>query len=495
MRYVTRIAILLLALARPAAAAQPQEAISVDQAFEQLKGYEYGQSDRALRAIELYVGRFATDAARKAQVAERLAAVLAEPKTPQAAKVFICQQLLVVGTEAQVPLVAKMLDEPETAEIARYTLEAIPGKASLEALRGALGRLKGKPLVGAINSLGIRRDFEAVEALARLLADPDPQLAAAAAESLGKIATAQAAAALVKAEAPAKARVALHNARLQCAERLAAAGDAVTAVAVYEHAWSSSRSAEQRLGGLIGLAKVAPDKAAPLVLEAIASDDPLVQATAVGLAGRLPGPKVTAALVGRLDKLNAAGELLLLAALAERGDRSAAEAVAKRMDDKEEAVRIAAVRAMARLGDASTADRLAQLAATAGGAAQQAARASLAGLMGAGVEAKLLALAAGGEPAVRIEALRALAARRSAAAAPVLLKAATDADAQIRLAALDCLAAVAQAESYAKLVELLVTAATPAETAAAQRAVLAVGTSLASAQAARIGAWKERSSP
>jgi len=481
MKYIAQVTFCLALALQPAAAAQPQEKLSVDQAFEQLKSYEYGQSDKALRVIELYVGRFATDAAHKDQVAERLAAILADAKTPQAAKVFICQQLLVVGTEAQVRLLAKMLDDPQTAEIARYTLEAIPGEASLEAIRGGLGRLKGKPLVGAINSLGIRRDAKAVEALTKLLEDPDPQVAAAAAESLGKIGTPEAAAALVKAEVPAKAGIALHNARLQCAERLAAARNAATAAALYEHLWSSSRPAERRIAGLIGLAKVAPDKAAPLVLAALSSADPLLQAKAVRLAGQLPGPQVTAALVGRLDGLDATGQALLLGALAERGDRSAAEAAARRMDHKEEAVRVAAIRAMAKLGNAATVDRLAQLAATAGGATQQAARASLAGLVGADVEAKLLAMAAQGEPAMQIEVLRALAARRTAGAAPVLLKAATDADLQIRLAALESLGAVAQADSYPRLVGLLVSAATPAEAAVAQRAVLAVGGSLATA--------------
>ncbi len=39
--------------------------------------------------------------------------------------------LIAGATEAQVPLVAKMLDAPQTAEIARFTLQALPGESSL----------------------------------------------------------------------------------------------------------------------------------------------------------------------------------------------------------------------------------------------------------------------------------------------------------------------------------------------------------------------------
>ncbi len=129
------MAIVFVALAGVAAAGPP-DAASAQRAMEQLKTYDYGQSEQPLHAIELYVVRYATSAARKAEVADRLAAILAGPKTSYAAKVFICQRLLVVGGAAQVPLLTKMLEDPQTAEIARYTLEGIPGEASAAALRG-----------------------------------------------------------------------------------------------------------------------------------------------------------------------------------------------------------------------------------------------------------------------------------------------------------------------------------------------------------------------
>ncbi len=478
LRYLIHTAILLAVLARFAGASEPKTSMSADQAFEQLAGYDYGQDDEALRVLELHVVRYAKDAAHKAQVAQRLASILSKSDTSKAARIFICKQLVVVGTEAQVPILAKMLEDPDTAEIARYTLDAIRGEASLVALRGAVGRLKGAPLVGVINSLGIRRDEKSVDAVIRLLGDSDPQIVAAAAEALGKIGTTEAATALMNTKAPNAARTALHNAQLQCAERLTAAGDPAVAATIYRQVWESDGPPAWRVAGLLGLARVAADKATPVVLETLASEDPLLQGTAARLAVQLPGANVTAALVERLDGLDPTGQVFVLNVLADRNDRSAAEAVSKRIDHQDETVRTAAVAAIGKLGDASTVEPLAKIAATSDGAMQHAARTSLARLAAPDVDAKLIAMAVEGDTAVRMEVFRALAARGTGEAAPVLIKAAAENDAQIRVAAFEALAAVAQADSYAKLVELLVAAPTPKDAAAAERAVVVTGSRL-----------------
>ena len=76
MRYLFAFTILLAFAANSVAGAESPVVMPVDQAFELLKTYDYGELDQPLRVIELHVGRFATDAAHKAQIAERLAAYL-----------------------------------------------------------------------------------------------------------------------------------------------------------------------------------------------------------------------------------------------------------------------------------------------------------------------------------------------------------------------------------------------------------------------------------
>jgi len=177
--FVTLLCLLAVFVGTGRAAESPPE-MTFDEALQQLKTYDYGQDDKPLRAIERMAVRQAAGAAARTDIAARLGAVLAAPDVAHAAKVFVCQQLAVVGTQAQVPLLAKMLDDPQTAEIARWTLDAIPGEAASAALRAALSRLNGSVLIGAVNSLGLRRDEPAVAPLTALLAHADPGVAAPA---------------------------------------------------------------------------------------------------------------------------------------------------------------------------------------------------------------------------------------------------------------------------------------------------------------------------
>ena len=123
------------------------------------------------------------------------------------------------------PLAALLGDE-KLAHMARYALEPIPDPAVDDALRDALGKLKGRPLVGVIGSIGVRRDAKAVEPLARLLKDADADVAQAAARALGSIGTPAAVKALEDALAgtPAANRLAFYEGLFRCAEALSARG-------------------------------------------------------------------------------------------------------------------------------------------------------------------------------------------------------------------------------------------------------------------------------
>ena len=79
-------------------------------------------------------------------------------KAPKADKAIACKRLAVYGSEEAVPALAALLRDPELNSWARIALEAIPGPAADDALRAAMGRLKGRLLVGTINSIGVRRD-------------------------------------------------------------------------------------------------------------------------------------------------------------------------------------------------------------------------------------------------------------------------------------------------------------------------------------------------
>ena len=150
-------------------------------------------------------------------------------------KADACRQLARTGTKEAIPVLAALLPDEELSHMARYALEPIPDPAVDEALRDALGKLKGGPLVGVVGSIGMRRDAAATERLSKMLRHTDADVARTAAGSLGKIATADAAAALRQAlpDVPDARRPAVAEACLACADALLAAGKRSEAAAVY----------------------------------------------------------------------------------------------------------------------------------------------------------------------------------------------------------------------------------------------------------------------
>ena len=98
---------------------------------------------------------------------------------------------------------------------ARYALESMPSRKAGQALTDALGKTSGLTKVGIINSLGMRGEKRAVPALAKLLADQDAHVAAAAATALGQIGGTSALKALQKAPArSSRARTRCYRGRL-----------------------------------------------------------------------------------------------------------------------------------------------------------------------------------------------------------------------------------------------------------------------------------------
>ena len=131
-----------------------------------------------------------------AQVSEADLIAKLKSDAPVSEKVLAAQLLGQVGTPAAIAPLAELLDKPELAHAGRYGLAMIPGADTDKAFRDAAGRLQGMLLAGVFQSMGDRRDAAAVPILAKRLDDGDKTVAAAAADALGRIGTADAAKAL-----------------------------------------------------------------------------------------------------------------------------------------------------------------------------------------------------------------------------------------------------------------------------------------------------------
>ncbi|MEO8498724.1 MAG: HEAT repeat domain-containing protein [Planctomycetota bacterium] len=205
----------------------------LDQAFEALKTFDWGQDIKVLAAIDEAVVATHEDAAKRKELEDRLAATLIA-EMPLDAKQFVCRQLRVIGTASSVPALAGLLSDENLSHMARFALERIPAAEAGSALRDALPKLAGALKVGVMSSLGTRQDTASVPALGEMLGDGDVAVARAAAYALGVIRTPEAAKALAQAEPAGEVKSAVTDASFACAESLLSAGKNLDALAIYK---------------------------------------------------------------------------------------------------------------------------------------------------------------------------------------------------------------------------------------------------------------------
>lgn len=122
----------------------------------------------------------------------KLIAILSDPRSTVFQKAIACKHLAQIGSKNSVAPLAALLGDSRLGHYARFGLEPNPDPSVDEALRSALPKLKGRQLVGVIHSIGVRKDARAVDALGKLMYDPDVEIAQAASASLGTIGGARA---------------------------------------------------------------------------------------------------------------------------------------------------------------------------------------------------------------------------------------------------------------------------------------------------------------
>ena len=233
----------------------------LNKAFEALKTYDWGMDRNLLKPIDEATISVRGNAAARKSLETRLAAVL-KTEAPRDAKDFVCRKLMVIGTAESVPALAGLLPEKDHSHMARYALERIPAPEAAQAMRDALPKLNGALKVGAIGSLGVRRDAASVPALTALLGDADAAVACAAACALGDIGNTEAAKALgdFAKKAPEGVKPAVADACLACAEQLLADGKKADALAIYKSLSGEDQPKHVRLAATRGMLTAAGKK-------------------------------------------------------------------------------------------------------------------------------------------------------------------------------------------------------------------------------------------
>ncbi len=474
--YVGLIGLLALSFCGPLNA-QGERAASL----ERLKTYRFGGDQAVLDSVSQWVNAARGDAENRRGAARDLATILTSDASFDA-KQFACRELVLIAGDEQVPALTALLGDEALAHYALLVLARIPGPVVNEALRRELPRTSPRTQIGIMDTLGAKGDSEAVALLAAHLANADANLAEAAASALGKIGTSPAATALqiivpaatrpifmpsspaatalqkAYAASTGERRLSLGRALLESAERLRAANDTTAASAIYELLDRDAATPQISAGALRGLAGIGGIKALPRLLDALGKDDSTLQPIAANLLREVAGAGVTARLGERLPQLSPKAQLLLIAALGDRGDSAAVPALAAMARSTDSALKMAALNALGAVGDVSTVPLLLQIAGGAAGESRIAARASLARLRGANVDEKLLALWTKSEPATQVEIINTLGQRRAETAVTRLVEAARSPQPEVGAAAIRVLRDMGRTQDLPALLAALPTA-------------------------------------
>lgn len=384
-----------------------------------------------------------------------------------------CRALRGIGTEACIPALAALLPDEHLSHMARYALEPMPYAAASQALREALPQLQGMQKTGAIISLGVRRDVESAPLLCPLLADPDSNIARAAAGALGRIATPDAVDALRKAYKAATRALygAVAEGLLAAGERLVAGGEADAAAAIYEELLAPGAANYVHLGAFRGLAAAKPAEAPQRIVQALKGDDPGLRDLAAQLVAETTDSAVVNRYASTLPELPVAGQVALLRGLADRSDAAARPAVVDAMQSANPDVRIAAVSALGAVGDAENVPLLIDLLGAGEDALSEAARISLTILKGGDVDNVIAAAVPETAPEVRARLLALLAARRAAQTVPLAVASFADANLAVRIAALEVIADNGNADQAPAVVAVVLKTPEGDEQSAARKAL------------------------
>jgi len=365
---------------------------------------------------------------------DKLIALLKKADTSENDMVTACQNLGWYGTAKAFDTLYALLSH-EKAHIrhaARYGLEMIPDPAVADLFCKAAAELQGPALLGVVQSMGNRGNANSVAILRKRMSDADKQIAAAAAQSLGKLATPDALAALTDALGKCTC---VTEASLQAAAALAASNPAAASkIYAAVRATKECVTPTQRLTALRG--EILYGGAAGLTLwkSAVTSADNDTVDVALRVVLDYPADsKATTAFATALAGAKKVQNRLAVV-LGRRGDKAAVPALAALAQGAGGAdleSRLAACAALAAMNDPAAVQPLLDLARNENSAIAASAKDELTGFAGKAADDAVIAMMADGAAATRLSGIDLAMRRRMSAAVPSLVKLSTDSEAKV----------------------------------------------------------------
>ena len=402
--------------------------------------YSFGDEDAPLRRVENALYHTAAEQGKESDLLagyEQQILALLQGECSEEGRRFLSRFLADTGSAASIPFFSSWLDEAGHFQLAVSTLEKFSTEEAAQALINALDGASEKKQLILLEALGRQKVASSAPILANYLQASDVK-SAIAAHSLASLGTPEACLALAEAlEAlPVKKQIHLAPSALICAERLGEKGN----FSLLELYRSADFPAHIRIAALSVLMRFQPDKTEELVVEGLVDKDPRLASASLGLARTVQGERVTASLLGLLDKVEDIQKASYLDVLSVRGGDAALEAAQRYADYNHLNTRLAAIRSIGNLGGASFVPFFLQRIVDTRRDEQRIAKEALTRLSDPETDGMLLATAQGdGDNKVRVCAIEMLSDRRALDSADALCALAYDAPASVRSEAVHAL--------------------------------------------------------
>ena len=442
----------------------------------------------ALHGLTLYVGNDSASSARAGYV-EALCSALAADR-PGSVKVFLIEQLELLGDARAVPALARLLAQDDLCDPAVRALLAIGGRTAADALRQAYPAATGRCRVAIIGALGVLRDEQAIPLLRAELGGTEPISQDAAAAALAGIGdwTALEAYETQAPWSPPEGEPASRFAEAQRTARLLQALKAAfvqpvglsaqeVSAAVLDHQFRKFvRYEHEQCAALHVLAEVRGAAAVPRIIDAVTGGQPALHATAQEIAVGLNAPGATEAFVACLSDAQFAGpaRAAVLDILERRKDPAALPAALAALSDPDPGVRLAAARAAAALGRDQAVGPLVEFLNAARENEHPAVRGALASAPGEAVAPAIAQALAAAPPKTRATLLGALADRGARDQIDAACRELGNEDEGVRVAAAEAVAALGGPQTLEALLARLPQATGARESQALERALAAV---------------------
>ena len=374
--------------------------------LDQACAYRFGETRRHLARLQAAVAlASAGDETRRSAVSRRLGTALDSPATTPAARRFLCTQLGLLGRDEAVPVLARQLqaNDGHLAETAILALGRIRTPDAVAALERAIGKLPQRLQRTAVSALGAMGDAGVAALTSRLtgpvdsmplsskthwraavlrrsrtharpsrttalqedslvqgtsqhrLIKEDEVLGEAAILALGRAGTTQAVHALHEGlqAATGEQRRALEDALLRALGKTDTRVDSELASDVCRGLGQSGLSGSRGVALLVAAIRFLPAaERRELVVQALAGSDSVLRQGAIGLAAGAADARLTHAACAVFAELTGAEQVVLLHALAQRGDAEFAAVARQGLDSVDVSVQTAACSALSGLGNA-----------------------------------------------------------------------------------------------------------------------------------------------